>query len=643
LTVGLVVRRGDRTWRLERHLEDNTLVFADQLTARPMTLTVAQLWRELQSGALVLVTGDPPAPTDGGRPALTFTLDSLQPKHREEFERRMHIILLVRRAGLTRGRRQEIDELLRKHATSGATEGEVPSTSSVMDWMRRVDEADGSWAAVVPKSAFRKSPRRLTDEVLAVARTWIRNHYCTRKRPSLMETHLLAQRELDNQARTGAIAANDAHISLSTLRRLKREIDPYSLDVARYGKACARNRWRYSLRGTNVLRAMQRYEVDHAIIDVVVICDRTGLPQGRPTITVVVDAHSSYVVGFFVSFWGTGLASTLKALKVAIAPKDDYVKGAGLQQQWLGMGIPELLVVDNGLEFHSPQFAQVAFQLGVDLEYCAVRQPWLKPRVERALGAYLNLLPSAGRVRKPVSNEVPLKPDKTAAITFSALCHGLLKTFVEAHALQINERKLARPYDLFAESLEELPPPVLAVPSAELDIIVAPSRDLTIGNEGAVTNYLRFNSRELQQLRRSVAPSFKTTVKFDPEDLGRAYVQDPTSKGWLLVPNCRPDYADGLSLLQHKAIRAHAKKELNQRNADEVLARARLELIDLWAHHEVKGKRLQAQHVKALAGLTSTHVLARGATAAPPAERLLTEPEVAPTPVEIPDFDAFVA
>ena len=183
-----------------------------------------------------------------------------------------------------------------------------------------------------------------------------------------------------NAVKEKKLALEDSKISYSLLQRLKGEIDPYTLDARRYGDGYARNRWRYSLKGPRCSRAMQRYEVDHTVLDLVVICDRTGMPLGRPTLTVIVDAHSGYCVGFFLSFWGTGLAATFCGLRVAIAPKDDLRKVLpGLQHEWLGMGLPEMLVIDNGLEFHSPQFRQMAMQLCIDLHYCAVRQPWLKP------------------------------------------------------------------------------------------------------------------------------------------------------------------------------------------------------------------------------------------------------------------------
>jgi putative transposase len=646
LTIGLIVRNGLRTWRLERQIEGGTLVFADCLTGMPKTLTVSQLWADLGAGRLQIVVGNRAEPGAAAPQALITDWKTLPDRFRSEVERRLKYIRAAQAACVTRGMRGAIERLVAKVAPV-IPDPSPPTASTVMLWMRRLDAADGSPAVLIPGEHNRRQPPRKPGPVLEVARNALKDVYCTRARPSLSRTKILIDRQLEQLAASGAVPADKASISKTTLRRLRDEIEPYHLNLSRYGSDHARNGWRYSLSGPDVTRAMQRYEIDHTLIDLVVICDRSGLPLGRPIITVVVDAYSSYVVGFFISFWGTSLGSALSALKVALSPKGEYTEGVSLSQPWLGMGVPELLVMDNGLEFHSPQFRLVALELAFDLLYCAVRQPWLKPHVERCLGSYLSHLPSAGRVRKALANELPLRPDKTACITFSSLCQGLLKAFAEVHALQINQRKLARPIDLFQESLDRLPPPALPADPNFLEIVAAESKTLTIGNEGVLSSYLRFNSTELQALRRATGKTFQTLVKINPADLGQVYVQDPKTKGWLLVPSCFPEYTDGLSITQHRAIRQNAKDRLTAKNAEAELLRSRAELIDYFDSCISRGKKLKSSTLKALGGLTSSHVLRKehqaGLPTGKPASRLevLTKEEMQPEASATPSFEAF--
>lgn len=655
LTVGLVIRHGDRTWRLERHLNDQTLVFIDQIAGTPLTTTPAALQRDVLSKKFEIVFGDVPSSnsTCTVTSPLVKTLDDLPEHQRKEVERRYRYVIHMRKKGLGRGMRARIQVSIKdllgrlppRHTDPEVElDSGIPSASTVMEWMRRFEESGGNLLSLLTRHAVRTSPKRLDIAVLRIGREKVRTFYCTRNRPTLVETKAQIDtallKEPPNEDGT------PKSISLPSVRRLVQEILPYDRDVARYGSSFARNKWRYSLGGIDVARPMQRYEIDHTTIDVAVISDVTGMPLGRPTISVVIDSFSGYVVGFFISFWGTGLAAAIAALKVAIQPKDEYCVAQGLAKNWLPYGIPILMVVDNGLEFHSPQFHQIAMHLSMDLRFCAVRRPWLKPFVERALKTYQNYLPFPGRVEKPLNNYLPLKPDKTAAITFSALSSGILKGFVEIHAFEPGERRLAMPFDLFSEGMARLLPPSLPTGTEELDIIVAVTKELVIGNEGVVSNYLRYNSLELQDIRRAIKENFRTQVKFNPEDLSSVYMQDPRTKGWLWVPSCDPDYTHGLSIVQHKAIRSRLKSDLERRQIPEHLARAKRELAELWNCQAVIGKRLQGAQLRALSGLTSSHALIGGPTQRPSAplesneKKLVTKADLLMPTTEIPDFNA---
>lgn len=646
MRIGLVVRRGERTYQLESELEDGTLVFKDRVTGRPWSTSRYELWQEIEGNKVQVITGKTVEETSTPVPSrdLVFSWSSVEEKYRTEVELRQAYVRGIAREGISRGMRRAITAAIAKIAKK-LEDNSPPSASTVMSWMRKSDDAGGAPVAQLSGHATRKGVRRIPDLVLEIARNAVATYYCSRKRPTLEQTRVYAQKELALAVKQQQIQQEQATISASLLHRLKSEIDPYVIDLKRYGDAYARNRWRYSKGGRKCERVLQRYEVDHTVLDIVVICDRTGMPLGRPTLSVVMDGGSGYCSGFFLSFWGTGLAATFCALRVAIAPKED-LRGVleGLQHEWLGYGLPEELVVDNGLEFHSPQFRDVALQLNIDIDYCAVRQPWLKPFAERALGEVLNYLPHAGRIRKRLNNELPVDPAETAAITFSDLTRGLMIAFCDIHAFEINQRTLERRYDRFKEGIELLPPPILPAGTRELEIIVSPSKDLTVGNEGVVTDHLRFNCGELQALRRGRSHTFKTKVKLNPEDLEYVWVQDPISKGWLMVPSCQPEYTSNLSIVQHRAIRSHKKAELTRKNATEVLLRGKTELLEMWNSRTIQGRRLKGAHLRALSGFTSSRALrlAGGEPQTPPAaHQLVSEEEMAAPARETPLFETF--
>lgn len=627
----MVIREEQRTWRLERTLADSRHVFVDLETGAPKTISTAELQRDVLAKRLQVVQEHPVAFDRQGESAarLVQTVEGLPLKEQQRLKYRLSVVKSMLKQGLRSGMRTLIEKALEKLRGQGVTEvsedgkhqdDPMPSASTVMGWMRTYEQSGRNPLSLLSGYCFRKPRGRLHSLVLEIARRKVRDFYCSRKRPTARATKVLIDRELADLAARGRIDAAKAEISSSTLRRLIHEIPPYDRCAARYGPDYARNRWRYSLGGIDAPRVLGRYEIDHTILDLVAIHDASGMPMGRPTITVVVDACSGYIAGFFISFWSAGLASALSAFKVAISPKDLYIEHADLKHPWLALGIPDLMVVDNGLEFHSPHFHAAAMHLGTDVMHCAVRQPWLKPMVERAIGEINGFLPSSGRVQKPLDNYLPEKPEKNACISFGALCEGLLRGVVDVYPFQANERSLGMAYDMYSEGLATQLAPRLASSHEELDIIMATSKTLSIGNEGAIHQYLRYNSPELQQVRRRIGENYRTQVKFNAEDLDHVWVQDPIEKSWLKVPSCQPDYTFELSLVQHRAVRAFKRRELTLRNAAETLQRGRVELADFWSSSVRIGKRQKPGLLKAADGFTSTSVLGKASRKAKGAE-----------------------
>ncbi len=632
----MVVRRGDRTLEFERRLEDGTIVFIDQLDHAPERFAIGTLTRQIAEGRLQIVRGDRGDPKHADTLASRVCdIASLDEKYVRELAGRLSMINALKRRGLRRGMRRAIAQALPKVASSLELV-RPPSASAVMEWWRNLDAAEGNTHGVVNRNAVKTQPRRLIPEVEAIIKKTVRLEYCTRERRSMASVHASVMRQLEGLAHGGALPADSATVSLSTLERRVKDIDGYALDASRYGTAFAQRKWRESRRGVDATRALERFEIDHTLLDIVVVCDKTGLPLGRPTITVVVDAYSGYVCGFFISFWGTGLAPTMSALKQAIRPKDQYItEEFGLESAWLGYGICELLVVDNGLEFHSLQFLRALTLLNTDVRFCAVRQPWLKPVVERTMRSVNSYLPARGKVERRIDNYLPINPDESAAVPFSGLCQGLLKAFVDVHAFEINERKLARPYDLFEDSFRSIPPPNLTPDLDRLDIIVAPSKEMTVSGEGVVSGYLRYNSDELQALRRRIGTKFRALIKTPHENIGTVHVLDPLSKCWLPVPSCCPEYTEGLSIVQHKAVRSFRREQLKASDAMTVLLRRKAELADFWASQVPKRRKRASTLVQRCVGLTSTQVLA-SVSGAPPATGLPALPVVADVELIVP-------
>jgi putative transposase len=276
------------------------------------------------------------------------------------------------------------------------------------------------------------------------------------------------------------------------------------------------------------------------------------------------------------------------------------------------MGVPETFVVDNGLEFHARVFRRIGWHLRADIIYNPVRQPWLKASIERVMMEFNRILPNIGKVFAPVKNAVVLSPAKSAAILFDDLCICLLIWAAKIHPFHIHPKTLVRPWDLWEEGRQSAPPAMLPTDLSQLELAAGIAEKRTVGGDGVFFKYMRYNSLELQDYRRHYGTTFRTEIRFDPDNLGRMHVHLPKANQWIQVPLQRPcfEYGHCLSLLQHELIRSEAGKRLTRNNAEEVLRIAKRELDDRW--HEAIRRGLKVRKDSDLIrsqGLTSANLI----------------------------------
>lgn len=627
LHAGLAFRRGAQMLELTRELPDGSWSYEDCHTRRPGTLAKHKLLKAIWAGDIVLI-GHEEANQTSQRKAEALPLlscDSLKGAHAEDLKRKMAYVLAVRQAHISRGMRRPIERLVPQVAER-LNDPQPPSGSTVMRWLRVYEKSMQTPQALVTGNAQRVRRSKLHPEMDRLINEVIRRAYLTRDRHSLRHVLTLVRAQAKPLVATGKVDEAETRISLSTLSRRVQALDRYRVIEAREGAARARMVTRTTMDGTVAQYPFDVVEVDHTPLNWVVICDRTGLPLGRPVLTAMIDAYSGYVVGFYVSFYGAGLSSVSGVIRCALMPKADMVGGIKLEHVWLGEGIPDSARLDNGLEFHSPVFQRMGWELGTSFTYCRVRTPWIKPHVERFFGSLDTLTLTRGRVHKRVANVVNLDPNEDAAIMFSAFVRGLVMYVVDYHPFQVNERKLARPYDLMQEGLARVPPARFPHDLERLRMVSAMSKQLTVHQGGVELHGLPYGGAELLSMRQAQGTRFKTWVKWDPDDMSHVWIQDPKSQSWVVSPCRWAEYANGLSWNQHLQIRKFAKHELNSSGAYEYLERARLRLHEHWQESVSWKTRADQKLAARYSGATSARVLGSAPADAPTPRPARAEP-----------------
>jgi putative transposase len=630
-------RRGTRTLELIRELADGKLALEDCITRRQVVYDRDRVLRLVWAGEMAVV--DQNGVDVKGESPTPLTMATLTPAAQKTIERRLAYVTAVRKAHLSRGMRGGIAKLIGSVAER-LGDANPPSDSTVMSWARRFDANQGYAGALVDRNAVRRRSSRVNPIMEGIIEAMLRRVYLTPDCNSLIHTLAEIHRESARKVLAGQMPSKDARLSLATLSRRVASIDRYRLIEARQGSARARMVCRTSMDGATAEYPLQRVEVDHTPLNWAVICDRTGLSLGRPLLTALIDAHSNYLLGFYISFYGPGLTSVSGALRCAISPKDEMTKGLSLEHRWLAAGVPDWLVLDNGLEFHSPVFQRMGYELRMSFTYCRVRTPWLKPHIEGFFRSLNSITLAKGRIHKRVANVVGIDPNQGAAVTFSDFVRGIVQFVVDVHPFQINQRKLARPYDLYSDGIERMPPVHFPFDMESLRMASAMSKELTVGPGGVELQGLPFGGAELLGMRKHHGERFKTLVKWDPDDLSQIWVQDPQNKRWV-DSACRwPEYARDLSWNQHVAIRKFARQEFKNNGAMEYLERARLRLHDHWMEAVALKTRADRKLAAVAAGYTSARVLAAdckpAATTSAEAARRSSAPAAVPPSAPLP-------
>ncbi|MCG8996079.1 transposase family protein [Laribacter hongkongensis] len=349
--------------------------------------------------------------------------------------------------------------------------------------------------------------------------------------------------------------------SYHTVRRAVLAISQYEKSCARNGKEYADNEFRTSLTAPKSKYILEQVEIDHTPLDLFVVDDNTWLPLGRPWLTLAIDHYSRMVLGFYLSFSPPSVESVFGCLRHAVLPKENLRKCyPRVEHDWPCFGLPDTLICDNGLEFHSQSLEQAAFELAIYLQFCPKKKPYFKGRVERMLGSVTNQFAHAqpGTSFASWLERHGYDPVKEAVATFDELLHALHIWIVDIYAHTYHRGLKTTPYAKWRDSQSLTP---IELPErSRLDIALSHAAERVLGHYGVELHGLRYNSRSLFPIRHRHGTRVKVMVRYSVEDLGQIHVIDPDSGEAIAVLAIEFEYANGLRLAQHKLIQQDLKE-----------------------------------------------------------------------------------
>ncbi|MFV1852158.1 MAG: Mu transposase C-terminal domain-containing protein [Thalassospira sp.] len=567
-------------------------------TGEPMMVPAQDIVRAIYDGEAEL-TG---TSIDDVRHKLV-SFDAFSKRDRDEARRKLAFVQKVDSVVKAANLNQAVNYVI-MHSRK-ANSPSVPSKRTLVRWYTAWHSSGRDIRSLLPRHCL-KGPKevRADNRIKTIIWETALEHYLKPEHASGTEVYNLVKRKIERENKSLSLGMRLTAPSRRTVYRWLGNLDPYEVLAAQKGTNVADQKFRPVDSGIGASRPLERVEIDHHLIDLLVVYSN-GDVLGRVWLTVALDVYSRMVVGFDISPEAPSYRSIMRCLRNAIAPKDAFVRrvidefhaqdgreqGVTIENEWLCFGLIALLVVDNGLEFHSENLLNSAAQIGTSIEYNPKRSPRYKGKVERLFGTLnsklIHTLEGTTFSNPQERGEYPA--EKNAKITIQDLMLLVTKFLVDEYPNSYHEGIRDCPIRKWERGTNTHPVRLLSNPE-DLEILTSCVETCTLSRTGVTLLNLQFQSDAIQLLyrrlmsgRMRLPKNPKVKVKFDPENLLTVYVEDPENRVFLPA-KCRFEtYADGLSVWRHKMIRSVVAKETNgaRKHSEEALLSARVTTFEL--------------------------------------------------------------
>jgi putative transposase len=484
-----------------------------------------------------------------------------------------------------------------------------PGVTTVYRWYRRYKFSDDPRAIIPRTDLCGPQQVRQTDRILQLVEEALTEAFKASPQASCSNvyTRLLGKIDIENQRRLGGEPIKPP--SLRTLYRLIERTEAYELATLKEGKAAADRRFRISKAGMKTTRILERVEMDHTPLDLFLIDERTWLPLGRPTLTVAIDHYSRMLLGYYLSFESPSTAAVMGALRHAILPKKltaEVITNLKTVNRCPCYGRPEVLVLDNGLEFLGNTLESVAFDLGIRLQFCPKRTPRFKGVVERYLKTvnyfFAHQLPGTSFAKFYQRGDYD--PQKAALLTFAEFKQIFEKWVLDVYAQDKHRGVGVTPWARWQQGIAHYEP-VLPEDLRSFQRRIGLVDERSLRHDGILLHGNYYNGEEVGPILRAYGEGVKVRLVYDPEDLGEIQVWGPDDVDPVSVKAVDYEFAHGLTHNQNKYIRKQLREQGDATVDRAALERARLELAQAIEALMISRKHNARRRSAALRGITS--------------------------------------
>ncbi|WP_321277150.1 TnsA endonuclease N-terminal domain-containing protein [Thiomicrorhabdus indica] len=260
-----------------------------------------------------------------------------------------------------------------------------PSASKLYRWIKRKEKSPEHLLTTYTGNRGNRTSR-LDESVLLIIKNVLEEKYLQKNHVTMSEVVRIVAREISNFNRENH-TTHSAPSRKAIETYLNKNYDPQEIIIKQTGKKhLAKNLYSDKTQTFEVTRPLQLVEIDNTPCDVWVIKKFAGrVHKFRPNITAVIDVFSRCITGVYLSIDPSSNESASKCLIHSIQPKQKFLSEIGLHEKidWPVFGIPQTLVMDQGLDFWASRVGNGLTRLGIEQRIAPPKSPTAKPHIER--------------------------------------------------------------------------------------------------------------------------------------------------------------------------------------------------------------------------------------------------------------------
>lgn len=458
-----------------------------------------------------------------------FKADALESFENEDWEIAQKRLAIIRPILISKGNGLLVKEIAEENNLGVAT---------LYRWVDKFEKTGHVSSLIPDKSSGGKGKSRLTPEIDAIVKTVIDELYLTNQKNPIKKVgrEIIRRCKLLELTPPNISTVRNRILAISEEKRLR----------FRESKKIADDKFKPNLKHfPNADYPLSVVQIDHTLLDIILVDETYRKPIGRPWITLAIDVYSRVITGLYISFDPPGALGTGMCIANSILPKETWLINLEIDGDWGVWGKMATIHVDNAKEFRGNMLYRACEEYGINLEWRPVKQPNWGGHIERLIGSIvkeIHTLPGATFSNPKQRGEY--NSENKAAFTLKEFEKWLVTYIVNIYHKRLHSGIGMSPMHKFQEGVFQksgIPPRIFNELKVKLDFL--PYFERSIQEYGVVIDYIFYYADVLRKWIHTVENNkIKSRVKKkfifkrDPRDISTLFFYDPELKEYFQIP-----------------------------------------------------------------------------------------------------------